>query len=303
MQRISTQNMSYQYLGDLNRALVKQNKMQEQLSSGRTLNRASDDPIRITRSLRLHSSLAQNDKYTSNSYDALSFMQSTDDALQTMSSALIRAKEIVVGAANTGTLTADELKAYGQEVDQLVNTLLDAANTRVGDRYLFGGQMDHNQPFERNPDGTVSFFGDNNYISMRLQAGGVNPDQDAINVTCSEAFGTDLQMFNELNEIAKKLKDGDVSGIWLSNVALANIDKNHSRVLNADAALGARMNSFNMMNNMLLGRDTIIQADISMNEDTDYPKAISDYKLWENIYNASLKVGAKVLPMSLADFV
>ncbi len=303
MQRISTQNMSYQYLGDLNRALVKQNKLQEQMSSGRTLNRASDDPIRITKSLRLHSALAQNDKYTSNSYEALSFMQSTDDALQTVSSALIRAKEIVVGAANTGTLTSDELKAYGQELYELVGTMVDAANTRVGDRYLFGGQMDHNQPFERNPDGTVSFFGDNNYISMRLQAGGVNPDQDAINVTAADAFGTDLQLFNEINDIAKQLKDGNVTGTWLSNVALAQIDEHHGRVLRADANLGARMNSFNMMNNMLLGRDTIIQSDISTNEDTDYPKAISDFKVWENVYNASLKVGAKVLPMSLADFI
>lgn len=302
MQRISTSNMSFQYLTDLNRALTKQNKMQEQLSTGRTINRASDDPIRVSRSLRFYSSYAQNLKYVSNYGDATTWMQNTDDALQTMSSVLIRAKELVVQAAND-TNSEDERKAFGEELYKLVDTLVDAANSKVGDRYLFGGQSDRDQPFVRNPDGTVSFSGDNHYISMRLQAGGVSTMQDSINVTASEAFGADLQMFNELNEIAVKLKEGTATGSWLSYTGLSNIDNNHQRVLKADAALGARMNSYNMLGNMLIDRDTNIQMDISNNEDTDYAKAISEYMLWENVYNASLKVGARVLPMSLADFI
>lgn len=299
--------MSFQYLTDLNRALVKQNKMAEQLSTGRTLNRASDDPIRISRSLRFHSALAQNDKYLSNYGDASTWMQNSDVALQTMSSVVIRIKELVVQAANDSN-TNQEREAMGQEINTLVDTLVDAANAKVGDRYLFGGQSDRNQPYARNPDGNVSFAGDNHYISMRLQAGGVSPMQDSINVTSSDAFGTDMQLFNQINEIAQALKSGDTPdgrpmGEWLSYVGLANVDDNHARLLQADTALGARMNSYDMLGNMLLDRDTNINADISNNEDTDYPKAISEYKLWENVYNASLKVGSMILPMSLANFI
>ena len=307
MQRISTFNMSYQYLTDLNRALVKQNKMQEQLSTGRTLNRASDDPIRISRSLRFSSALAQNDKYVSNYGDANSWMQNTDDALQTMSSVVIRIKELVVQAAND-TNTQQERDAMGEEISKMVDTLVDIANAKVGDRYLFGGQSDRQQPYTRNPDGSVSFAGDNHYISMRLQAGGVSPIQDSINVTCTEAFGTDLEIFNQINEIATTLKsgttpDGRPMGQWLTYVGLANVDSNHFRLLKADTVLGARMNSYNMLGNMLLDRDTNLKKDISNNEDTDYASAISEYKVWETSYNASLKVGAIVLPMSLVDFV
>lgn len=299
--------MSFQYLTDLNRALVKQNKMQEQLSTGRTLNRASDDPIRISRSLRFHSALAQNDKYVSNYGDADTWMQNTDDSLQTMSSVFIRVKELVVQAAND-TNTASERAAIGQEINKLVDTLVDVANSKVGDRYLFGGQSDREQPFIRNADGTVSFYGDNHFISMRLQAGGVSPIQDSINVTAAEAFGSDMQMFNEINEIAQALINGESPtsqpiGQWLSYVGLANVDNNHAQLLKADTALGARMNSYNMLGNMLMDRDTNIQKDISNNEDTDYASAISEYKVWETVYNASLKVGAMVLPMSLVDFI
>ncbi len=303
MQRVSTNNMSMQYLRDLNRALVKQNKLQEQLSTGSTINRASDDPIRVLRSLRFSSALSQNDKYVSNYGDAETWMKNTDQALQTMSSVNIKIKELVVQAANTGTNTQDELRTMGLEIDRLVDTLVDAANSKVGDRYLFGGQDDKNQPFIRNPDGTVSFSGDNNYISMRLQAGGVSPMQDSINITCAEAFGADLEMFNNINEIAQKLKDGSATGTWLSYVGLANVDAGQTQLLKANTALGSRMNSYEMLGNMLLDRNTNIETDISNNQDTDYAKALSEYKIWQNAYDASLKVGAKVLPMSLANFV
>ena len=302
MQRVSSFNMSYQYLTDLNRALVKQNKMQEQLSSGRTLNRASDDPIRISRSLRFHSALAQNDKYTSNSNDALSWMENTDTAMQTMSSVLIHIKGLIVNAAND-TNTEEERVAYGEEINKLVDTLVDAGNSKVGDRYLFGGQADRQQPFTRNADGTVSFSGDNNLISMRLQGGGVSTMQDSINVTCAEAFGTDCEMFNTLNGIAQSLIDGTAKGPWLSNVALSDVDAVHQTLLQSNTALGARMSSYEMMNAMLLSRDTTIQSDISLNEDTDYPAALTEYKVWANVYEASLKVGSMVLPMSLANFL
>ncbi|MDR3349185.1 MAG: flagellar hook-associated protein FlgL [Acidaminococcales bacterium] len=307
MQRISTSNMSFQYLTDLNRALVRENKLQEQMASGKTLNRASDDPIRISRSLRFHSALAQNDKYVSNYGDAETWMKNSDDALQTMGSVLIRVKELVVQAAND-TNTEDERKSIGTEINKLVDTLVDAANSKVGDRYLFGGQSDRSQPYTRNPDGTVSFAGDNHFISMRLQAGGVSPVQDSINVTCAEAFGADCEMFNKINEIAQALTsnetpDGRPMGQWLSYVALADVDTNHERLLQADASLGARMNSYEMLGNMLLDRDTNINIDISNNEDTDYAKAISEYQLWDNVYNAALKTGAMVLPMSLVEFL
>ena len=314
-QRVSVSNMSFQFLSDMNKALLRQNKMAEHLHSGRTLHRASDDPIRLSRSLRFYSALAQNTKYTSNYGDAATWMQNTDDALQAMSSVLIRVKEIIVQAAND-TNTPDDRAALGTEIDKLVDTLVDMANSKVGDRYLFGGQSDRKQPFTRNPDGTVSFNGDNHYISMRLQAGGVSPMQDSINVTCAEAFGADCQMFNEINQIAKVIMDhrspplpsqpGQPNlpvGQWLSYVALGEVDALHSQLLKANTAIGARMNSYEMIGSMLLDRDTNINADIKNNEDTDYARAISEYKLWETVYNASLQVGARILPMSLANFI
>lgn len=302
MQRISMQNMSFQYLTDLNRALSKQNKLQEQMSTGRTINRASDNPIGITRSIGLRNSYAQNNGYISNSKQALSYMESSDKALQDISTVLIRAKELVVQAAND-TNTAEDRKTLGIELDHLLDTIIASGNTDVAGRYLFAGQDDRQQPFIRDASGVVSFVGDNNAVSMRLQSGGVTPNQDAINVTCAQVFGANMELFTDIGNIASKLKDGTATDVWLSNTALGQIDQAHQRVIQADTDLGARMASYQMTANMLEENDTTIQQDISGVEDVDLAKVISEYQLWTTVYDATLKVGAKVLPMTLANFI
>lgn len=302
MQRISMQNMSSQYLTDLNRALAKQSKMQEQMSSGRKINRASDDPIGISRSIALRNSYAKNSLYLSNSKQAQSLMKSTDSALQDISSALTKAKELIIEAAND-TNTPEDRKTFGIELEHIIDTIVAAGNTDVAGRYLFAGQDDGQQPFIRSANGEVSFVGDNNSVSIRLQSGGVSPNQDSINVTCAEAFGANLELFTDLSNIAKSLKDGSATGPWLSNTALGQIDSAHSRVLQADTALGARMASYQMTSNLLEEKDTTIQQDISDVEDVDLAKVISEYQLWTTVYDATLKVGSKVLPMTLANFI
>lgn len=302
MQRISTQNMSFQYLTDLNRALAKQNKLQEQMSTGRKINRASDDPIGISRSIALRNSYAKNSTYLSNAKQAQSLMQSSDSALQEISSALMRAKELVVEAAND-TNTVEDRKTFGIELEQILETIVAAGNTDVAGRYVFAGQDDGQQPFIRAANGEVSFVGDNNAVSIRLQSGAVSPNQDAINVTCAEVFGSNLELFTDISNIAKSLQDGSATGVWLSQTALGQIDSAHYRVLQADTALGARMASYQMTSNLLENKDTIIQQDISDVEDVDLAKVISEFQLWTTIYDATLKVGSKVLPMTLANFI
>jgi len=302
MQRISMQNMSFQYLTDLNRALAKQNKLQEQMSTGRKINRASDDPIGISRSIALRNSYSKNSRYLANAKQAQSLMQTADSALQDISSALIKAKELIVEAAN-GTNTPEDRKTFGIELEQILDTIVAAGNTDVGGRYLFAGQDDGQQPFIRAANGEVSFVGDNNPVSIRLQSGGIVPNQDAINVTCAEAFGPNLELFTDINNIAKSLKDGSATDVWLSNTALGQIDSAHYRVLQADTALGARMASYQMTTNLLEEKDTTIQQDISDVEDIDLAKVISEYQLWTTVYDATLKVGSKVLPMTLANFI
>ena len=63
------------------------------------------------------------------------------------------------------------------------------------------------------------------------------------------------------------------------------------------------MSMYEMASNMLEGNNTIITKDLSSNEDLDIPKAITDLKTSEAVYQTTLQAGAKIMQVSLADFL
>ena len=80
--RISNNMITNNYLYSLNNALERQAKVQEQLNDGKAIHRPSDDPVKTIRALRFHTSLSMNEQYTQNVSDAISWMETTDGALQ-----------------------------------------------------------------------------------------------------------------------------------------------------------------------------------------------------------------------------
>lgn len=295
--------MTYNFLSSLNKNLEKESKIQEQLADGKVIHRPSDDPIKAVRSLRYNTSLALNTQYTQNAKDAQSWMQVTDGAMSDLSSIMTSIKEKVVQASN-GTNDQEAVQAIGANVDALINQVVNIGNTKIGDRYVFAGQADKTTPFSRSGD-TVTYSGDYNKISMPIQPGGVSPDQDSVNLTGSDVFGAGgTTILKNLLEIKERLVSGTAADQqWLSNTGLANLETDHAAILQSQTKLGSRMSMYEMATNMLEGNNTIITKDLSSNEDLDIPKAITDLKTSEAVYQTTLQAGAKIMQVSLADFL
>jgi flagellar hook-associated protein 3 FlgL len=316
--RITNNMMSNNYLSALNKSLERQNKIQEQLSDGKAIHRPSDDPIKTIRSLRFNSNLAMNEQFTQNVSDSLSWMETTDAAMSDLSSIMIKIKELTVSADNTKP--TDALKAISQEIDQLINQAVQIGNTKIGDRYVFAGQMDSTQPFERkqikDPNSNVVkdvvvYNGDVNKISMLIKPGVANPSEDSVNLTGDEVFGPitytygqpTMDIFSNLIGIKEELEKPNPDLNWVLNTGLGNVDAAHNAQLKMHTQVGARMATYEMAKNMLESNYVTISSDISANEDLDISAAIIDQKTSENVYKAALAVGARILPPSLVDFL
>jgi len=193
--RVSSNMLSNNFLLSLNRTLERQNKLQEQMTDGKAIHRPSDDPVRTVRSLKFNMNLAQNEQYTGHVQDAISWMETTDAAISDLSSLMMQAKELAVKAVAPNPDMA--LDAIAAELDGIINQIVEIGNTKIGDRYVFAGQMDKTQPFTRRTvtaaDGTtydaVVYSGDFNKISMRIQSGVSTPAQDSVNLTGRDLFG------------------------------------------------------------------------------------------------------------------
>lgn len=219
--RVSTNMLTYNFMSSLNKSLQRQNELQEKLSDGKAIHRPSDDPVKTIRSLRFNINLKENEQYTQHVKDATSWMETTDGAMSDLSSLTIKAKELVVKSVSVNPDVA--MDAIAEELDGIINQMVEIGNTKIGDRYIFAGQNDKIQPFQRreitNPDGSKSdvviYTGDSNKISMRIQPGVITAAQDSVNLTGEEVFGplhtvkdnnNDVQTVDILNNLIK-IKD------------------------------------------------------------------------------------------------
>lgn len=305
--RVTTNMISYNFLTSLNNSLARQNSIQEQLSDGKAIHRASDDPVKTIRSLRFNTNLDMNEQFTQNVKDARSWMETTDGAMSDLGQVLMRAKELTIRAVGPNPDIAYE--AAATEIDGLINTAIDISNAKIGDRFIFAGQEDKKQPYARQVNSTLTppendkviYSGDSNYISMKITPGVTKPSQDSVNLPGTEVFGANNEMFAHLIEIKQHMQAGDNK--WLSETGLKYIDEDHNNMLKSQTALGARMSMYEMSENMLNQDNVTITGDVSANEDLDVPRAIIDFKTSESVYRAALAVGARIMPPSLVDFL
>ncbi len=146
--------MSNNYLRQLNNAYGRQQKLMEK-TDGSDLHRPSDNPVNCVRTMLFTNSLVQNEQYTSNLKDAVSWMKSTDSSMSQIAEQLKTIVERTVQSANS-TQTTSDLQATAKEVNELINQITAVANGQLGDRYLFSGQSDKVRPYPSDAEGVVT---------------------------------------------------------------------------------------------------------------------------------------------------
>lgn len=113
--RITQNIMSQTLLSNLQTNYQKLEQIQEQLSSGKKINKPSDNPVSTVRAMYYQTSLHEIDQYKRNVSDGMSWMQTTDDALDQVTQVLQRVRELTVQAGNS-TNNPNDLNAIGSEI-------------------------------------------------------------------------------------------------------------------------------------------------------------------------------------------
>lgn len=183
-----TQNTNYELVRTgLNLNLAKLITAQEQVSSGKKLLRPSDNPVAASTVLALQRQLGDVSRYSQAIDTARPLLEQGMGALNEASNILTEARGLAVQGLN-GTLNAADRRALAQDLRLLKSRLLEVGNTKLGDRYIFGGTATRGMPFsesEINGQPRVVYAGDG---SSRTVAVGPGVDL-AVNIPGDEAFG------------------------------------------------------------------------------------------------------------------
>jgi flagellar hook-associated protein 3 FlgL len=302
--RITNKYLVKTFLSDLNINLENMKKFQEQLSSGKELRRPSDDPFAVTRSMTLNSSINRNTQYQRNIEDSIGWLDTTDTALGQIGDSLQRIRELMLAASN-GTNTQSELDAYRAEIQQKIEEIGQSGNTNFDGRYIFGGTLTTDKPFDVSKDGSgeISYNGNDQVIKREISPG-VTID---INVNGSQMLagtdvkGTDHDMVSALQNVVSALNKGDYSALGgdLVDDVQANIDN----ILRLRADVGAKSNRMESAKSKNEDETLNLTEMLSKVEDIDIAEKIMQYKVMESVYQASLMSGAKIIQPSLIDFL
>lgn len=143
--RVTNQMMSTSYLKDLNRNLNNLNTLQTQLTTGKEINKASDNPFKTARIMQMYSDISANKQYNENIKDTISWLDTTDTALNQLGSTSQRIRELMVSSGNA-IYGSDEKKAIKNEINQLINQTAQILNTSFDGKYIFGGTKSLSKP-------------------------------------------------------------------------------------------------------------------------------------------------------------
>ena len=143
--RITNSMLSSNYLRNMNRNMNNMQILQNQLASGKEINKASDNPYKTSRSMQLHAEISYNKQYNENIKDTSNWLDTTDTALSQMGNIFGRIETLLVNAGN-GAYGEDERVAIQDEIKEKVNELSQVLNTSFDGSYIFGGTKTGSKP-------------------------------------------------------------------------------------------------------------------------------------------------------------
>lgn len=297
MTRITQRMMSDASLVSIQTSLSRLSKTQEQITTGKVLNRPSDSPTDTTTAMRLRASIAQQKQFARNAQDGQGWLNLADSTLQGVNSLVSRARDLALQGANASNATPAAREALAAEVDQIRQSVLASANTTYLDRPLFGGVTGGPVAFAQDATGTVPYAGTPGTVDRAIGPNASVP----VNVDGPTAFGADgSSVFDDLAALSTALRAGDTAGI--SN-ALGTLKASQDRIQAAVSDVGARESRVDKAVDTANDAVLALTTQLSGVEDVDIAKATVDMQTQQVAYQAALAVTAKVVQPSLLDFL
>ncbi len=210
--RVTNKMISDRILRNLTNSTSRYLNLQTMASSGKRINRASDDPLGITKDLNFRSRLNDIAQFGINVQHAQSWLNFSDQAMNDINELIISAKDLGVQLGND---TYDEAARVAGATNalELFNQIMDAANSQFQGKYIFSGSRTNMAAMQANEIG-VAYQGD--FQDMLMET-----ERDSflrINSLGSEFLTHQVNILGE----GADLNPGLQPALWLSNLNAGN---------------------------------------------------------------------------------
>jgi flagellar hook-associated protein 3 FlgL len=289
-----TAGMSQRHvLTDLRRVQERLADAQERVSSGKQIEKPSDDPLGAERAVRLRGELQTTSAYSTAVDESKSWLDATDSALSSITDIVQTARELTVQAAN-GATTPSARQSIKVQIDALTEQLKTTLNGAYDGRYIFSGTATDTPPYDLTSATPDAYQGDANPV-VRQIGPGVSVQ---VNVTADDVLSG---LIPALRTISSHLASND--GASLQTTDLQALDAGLDTITGARSQVGAATNRVDAAGQRLDDLEDVTTAFLSKTEDADLPQALTDLSAQQNALSAALRGGSTLIQQSLMDFL
>ncbi len=180
--RITNTMLTAQVNFNNQRSLSRFVELQGVMSSGRRINRASDDPLGTQRDLGYRRELSGNAQFVENINRGLNWMSTYDSTFADLKDLLTTAKELAVGMSDS-SFDENARNAAADEVESIFNQFIQLSSTQLEGRYVFSGTRTDTQSLNAYARG-VAYQGNEGSFVVPIETS----SRIQINYTGSEVF-------------------------------------------------------------------------------------------------------------------
>lgn len=297
--RVNLETFINTTLANVQQSTSNMSRLQEQISTGKKVNRASDDPAGARKILSLRSEDLRLDQYTSNIQTATQALEFNASVLQNTSDIMNRITELTMQGISDST-DQNGKSIIAKEINQLLETIIQTANAKRLGRYTFGGTETTTVPFEvtRNSGGEISavaYKGNRETIEFNVGPG----TNTVVNQTGDEIF-VSTKLFDTIIRIRDNLSDGAVT---FATNELTNLDNASKNILNAIAKAGGIASTLELTGNRISDTRLSLQEVLASAESADIAELVLKLTEQQSIFEASLASGSYIFKTSILNYL
>ena len=280
--------------------------LQQEISSGDSVQSASDNPLAFQQASELQESLTQLNAYNSAGASATTQATANNSAMSSLHQLVAQASELATGV--TSLDTPADMQATATQIQALISQVISTANQKSSDgTYLFGGTS--NQPPIDTATQAYNTATNGDTTSVEVQAG--NSVQTSIIAGRSTGTPpvsgfmynatTGVDVLGALQQTVTDLNSGNATAVQSTDLtALNSALDNISQYVGSTAATMSAISTATDANSA-----QISSQDNELNglTQTNLPNASLQLQQIQMQYEASLSAGTRLMSMSILNYI
>ncbi len=271
----------------------------QQLTTGRRVNVASDDPAAAALEVNIAGQMDSCDQYLQSISSLQSELQTADSSLNSAVTALQSAISLGVEGAN-GTLSQQDRATLAQQVSGITQQVLGIANTSYNGHYLFAGTSDTLPPYVQNDDGTISYTNGNEHVnSVEIE----NGQSVVINQPGSALFSASgASVFQALSDLVTALQDPNGTTAEIGN-ATTELRGAYDQLNSARTFYGSTIDQLTSAQDFLNSEQVQLSQQQNSAVGADLNVAATNLTNAEEARDATVQAAASMDNLSLMDYL